>query len=288
MREIDAVMTARGYQTFAQMAWDNPAQLGTNIWVTQIAMLLADLIAHAAVVDFGIRPDLVAGHSYGEFAALTAAGVWDLPGVVTAARARYEAIEATPNARGTMMATNAPTHLIEQAAATLGERVYLANYNAPDQTVVGGRSDMLKQLAELLNVQGYKSQLLSVPCPFHTPLMAGSGEILKQTLDTLRMRSPRVPLLSSVTNRYVAEPADIRANLAAQLTTPVRYVELVNRIAGEQETVLVEVGPQQALTKLNRRILEGQGVAGVIACDNPKHGGVEQLFNVRACWSVLP
>ena len=77
---IDAVMTARGYQTFAQMAWDNPGQLGTDIWVTQIAMLLADLIVHSAIVDFGIQPDLVAGHSYGEFAALTAAGVWDLEG----------------------------------------------------------------------------------------------------------------------------------------------------------------------------------------------------------------
>ena len=78
MREIDAVMTLRGYQTFAQMAWENPAQLGTDIWVTQIVMLLADLIMHAAVTDLGIRPDLVTGHSYGEFAALTAAGVWDL------------------------------------------------------------------------------------------------------------------------------------------------------------------------------------------------------------------
>ena len=186
-----------------------------------------------------------------------------------------------------MMATNAPTHLIEQVAATLSERIYLANYNAPDQTVVGGRVDMLKQLAELLNADGYKSQIIGVPCPFHTPLMAGSGEILKQTLDTLRMRSPRVPFISSVTNRYVGEPSDIRANLAAQLTTPVRYVELINRIAGEQQTVFVEVGPQQALTKLNRRILEGQGVAGVIACDNPKHGGAEQLYNVRAMLECL-
>ena len=117
--------------------------------------------------------------------------------------------------------------------------------------------------------------------------MAGSGEILKQTLDVLRMRPPRVPFFSSVTNRYVAEPDEIRANLAAQLTTPVRWVELVERLAGEQDTVLVEVGPQQALTKLNRRILEGRGAAGIIACDNPKNAGVEQLFNVRALLECL-
>ena len=287
MREIDAVMAARGYQTFSQMVWENPGQLGANIWVTQIAMLLADLIVHAAIADFGIRPDLIASHSYGEFAALTAAGVWDIEGVITAARARYDAIEVTPTARGSLMATTAAPQLIEQLAATLADCAYIANYNAADQTVIGGRNDTLKKMAELLGARGHKTQLLSVPCPYHTPLMAGSGEILKRTLDTLRLQPPRVPLLSSVTNRYVAEPLDIRANLAAQLTTPVRYVDLVNRIADEQETVFVEVGPQQALTKLNRRILEGRKVLGIIGCDNPKHPGVEQLLNVRAMLECL-
>ena len=287
MREIDAVMTQRGYQTFGQMVWENPGQLGANIWVTQIAMLLADLIVNAAVVDFGIQPDLVASHSYGEFAALTAAGVWDIEGVITAARARYDAIEVTPSARGSLMATTAAPQLIEQLAASLRDRAYVANYNAADQTVVGGRGDTLKQLAELLAAQGHKAQILSVPCPYHTPLMAGSGEILKRSLDSLRLRAPRVPLLSSVTNRYVAEPEDIRVNLAAQLTTPVRYIDLVTRIAEEQETVFVEVGPQQALTKLNRRILEGRNVAGIIGCDNSKYPGVEQLHSVRALLDCL-
>ena len=287
MREIDAVMLWRGFQTFAQMAWENPQQLGADVWVTQIVMLLSDLIVHAALGDRGIQPDLVFGHSYGEFAALTAAGVWDLDAVITAARARYDGIEATPSAYGTMMATTAPPELIERLAATLPDRAYPANYNAPDQTVLGGRPETLKALAALLDSNGHKSQLLPVPCPFHTPLMAGAGSILKQTLQTLRLRAPRVPFVSSVTNRFVAEPDEIRANLAAQLTTPVRWVDLVQRIAGEGETVFVEVGPQQALSKLNRRILEGRGAAGIIACDNPKRAGIEQLLHVQALLECL-
>ena len=90
-----------------------------------------------------------------------------------------------------------------------------------------------------------------------------------------------------MTNRYVAEPDDIRANLAAQLTTPVRYVDLINRIADEQDTVFIEVGPQQALTKLNRRILDGRPNVGMIACDNAKAPGVEQLVQVQALLECL-
>ena len=121
--------------------------------------------------------------------------------------------------------------------------------------------------------------------------MEGVGALFKRTLDALSIHPPRVPMLSTVTNRYVAEPDEIRSNLAAQLTTPVRYFELVQRIAEEQYTVFVEVGPQQALTRLNRRILEGREVAGIIACDNPKRAGLEQLLHVRAlleCVGGLP
>ena len=287
MGQIDDVMQQRGYQTFTQMAWQHPDQLGKDVWVTQVVMLLADLIVHAAVRDMGIDPDLVAGHSYGEFAALTAAGSWDLQAVITAARARFDAIEATPTARGTLMATTAPPAAIQQAIAALAEPAYIANFNAPDQTVVGGRPEVLEQLAAQLTPHGFKSQMLNVPCPYHTPLLEGAGAILGQTLETLRMGPPRVPLLSSVTNTYVAEPNEIRANLSAQLTTPVRYVELISRIADEQDTVFIEIGPQQALTKLNRRILAGRKTVGIIASDNAKNPGVEQLAQVRALLECL-
>ena len=157
------------------MAWHDPAQLGVDVWVTQIVMLVSDLIVHAALSDFGVRADLVAGHSYGEFAALAASGAWDLEAVVTATRARYEAIMAIPGSRGTLMASTAPADLIERLASTLAERIFAANYNAPDQTVVGGSVTAVTELSPLLEAQNYKCQMLPVPCPFHTPLMAGCG-----------------------------------------------------------------------------------------------------------------
>jgi malonyl CoA-acyl carrier protein transacylase/NAD(P)-dependent dehydrogenase (short-subunit alcohol dehydrogenase family) len=245
-------------------------------------MLLANLIAHAAVIEAGIRPDLVTGHSYGEFAAITAAGAWSLASAISAARARVDGIEATAGARGAMLATSAPPQMVEPLATALPERAYLANYNSPDQTVVGGREESLRQLSKLLDVMGHKAQMIPVPCPFHTPLMEGTADLLRQILPTLSIDPPRVPLLSSVTNRYVAEPDEIRDNLAAQLTTPVRYLDLITRIASERDTVFIEIGPQQALTRLNRRILEGRNVPGIIAIDHPKRPGHEQMLHVRA------
>src|SRR5262249_9786602 len=157
--------------------------------------------------------DLISSHSYGEFAALSAAGVWGLEGAITAARARVEGIQSTPGARGTMLATTAPPDAIGAVMPMLPEPAYMANYNAPDQTIVGGREASLRELAGLLEARGYKSQLISVPCPFHTPLMQGSAALLQRALETLPLDPPRVPLLSSVSNRYVAEPVEIRGNL---------------------------------------------------------------------------
>ncbi len=288
VHSLDEIFVRHGYPTFEQMAWERPEQMGVDIWITQIALLSADLIVHAAVSSFGIRPDLLAGHSLGEYAALTAAGVWDLEGVVLALRARFESIRATPTAGGALMAVAAPASVIETIASALANRVHIANTNAPDQTIVGGQPAALDALAKLLKARGYQAQMLAVPCAYHTPLLDGAGALLRRSLDALVIRPPRTPMLSSVTNGYVAEPAEIRTNLAEQLTTPVRYIDLVERIANDEDTVLVEVGPQRILTNLHQRIFhETGGRAQTIACDNSKRPGAEQLLHVRALLECL-
>ena len=219
--------------------------------------------------------------------ALAASGALDLNAVLQAARARYEAIDVTPSARGALMATTAPPGAIEELAALLADRAYLANFNAPDQTVVGGKPATLEVLATLLKSRGHQAQMLSVPCPYHTPLMEGVGAKLRPVLDAIAVRPPQVPVISTVTNRYVAEPDDIRANLVAQLITPVRYVDLVRRLARDEPTVFVEVGPSRALTNLNQRILAECGDADVIASDNPKRPGAEPLLQVQALLECL-
>ncbi len=157
----------------------------------------------------------------------------------------------------------------------------MANHNAPDQVVVAGAKASLEWVAAALAKRSFASRMLAVPGVFHTPLMQGAAEAFARALRAFSFARPQVPLFSSVTNRYLAGPEEVPANLAAQLVTPVRYVDLVRQITSEQATVLVEVGPQQALTRLNRKILNWADAAS-IACDDPKRPAVEQLCCVQA------
>ena len=272
---------AHGFQSFGQIAWQENPAFGSDVWTTQVAMLLADTIMAAALADRGIRPDLVSGHSYGEYPALVAAGAWTFEEALRVTRARCDAIDACPTARGGMLATNATPEVIERLAAGLRDRVYVANHNAPEQTVVAGRRETLAEFAGLLERSGCSARLLAVPSPFHSPLMAGAAPAFREAVRKAALVRPALPVISVVTNRVVTEPEEIRENLVAHLTTPVRYVELVRQIASQGPTVFVEVGPQQVLTRLNRSILPVDR-AETVACDHPKRPGVEPLCCVQA------
>ncbi|PQO44279.1 type I polyketide synthase [Blastopirellula marina] len=285
MADADAAMRRLGYPTFAELAWNAPTQLGADVWKTQIAMLLADLICLAALSERGVTPDVVLGHSYGEFPALYAAGVWNLDAVIRMTRARCDGINATSLNNAGLLATTAPPEEIKSLIAACGCQAYLANYNAPDQTVIGGKLAALEQLSQALSAKSYPARILAVPAAFHTPLMAGSSRMLQQALETAELRTPQTPFISTVDNNLTDDPARIRRNLGVQLTTPVKYAPLIEQLALETPTIFVEVGPQQTLTKLNRRILSGD--ATVIASDNPKRGGIEPILCVEALLECL-
>ncbi len=284
--EIDAVMRRLGHPTFAELAWSADDRLGHDVWTTQVSMLLADSLMLAALADRGIVADVVLGHSYGEFVALYAAGAWDFETAVCMTQARCQGIEAAVAGGETgMLATDATPELIEQLAGQLALDLYVANLNAPDQCVVGGTRADLAQLATALSGQGRQARLLAVPGAFHTPLLSSASRPLEEALRTATLSAPRVKFISTVNNSVIGEPSEIRRNLARQLTTPVRYAQLIGRLAAETPTVFVEVGPGQTLTRLNRRILGN--AADVIASDNSKRPGWESLLGVQALLECL-
>ena len=281
LRQIDETLCRLDMPSFAEFAGPESQVLGKDVWLTQLSLLCADTIVYRSLTAHGIRPDYLAGHSYGEFPALLAAGAWDLENAILGTRARCRAVEACRDITGRMISIAASGEVIEQACHELGGQLHLANYNSPRQTVVGGDEPSIARLEEYLIAQKIACKVISVPRPFHTPMMEPVREPLAEGLRPIVFRAPSVPIFSSVTNRFETEPEQIRANLVAQITSPVRYVELINHLVEAGTRAIVEVGPRQVLCGLHNKILAGRDVA-VIGCDNKTQPGFSRLLAVEA------
>ncbi|MFB7618038.1 SDR family oxidoreductase [Kitasatospora sp. NPDC056181] len=233
----------------------------TDTRVAQPVLGMTGLAAHELLALAGVRPDLAGGHSYGELVALCAAGALaaeDLP-ALSADRARciLDAVGEGSDP-GAMAAVTADARSVEQvlAAAGLAGRVVAANHNAPRQTVVSGASDDVAAAGVLLREAGYGVKRLPVACAFHSPLVAGAGGRFAAALAEHTVRAPEFPVWSNRTaTAYPADPASVRAELAAQIGAPVRFLDQVEAMYRAGARVFVEAGPGTVLTRLVSNVL---------------------------------
>jgi acyl transferase domain-containing protein len=284
--ESDRWFASHGLPNFASLSRISDSELGKDIWSTQAAMLVADLLVHAALCERGVVADCLASHSFGEFPALVAAGAWSLAEALDATRARAEGIAASRGARGAMLSAGTTPAEIHTLIDQYQLEVFVTHHNAPCQTVVGGERDAIQRLSDVLQQHGIDARMLPVPGAFHTPLMRDAQHVLRRRLAGVAWRMPQVTVISGVTNRPIGSPAEIADNLVAQLVEPVRYAELIENLATNDSPVFIEVGPQQVLTRLNRRILTGREAA-LIGCDHPSRRPGEQLNRVQALLECL-
>ena len=285
LERVNRVLAQFELPSFSDLAWKKDGGLGTDVWRTQLSLLAADTIMYETVTAIGLRPNRLSGHSFGELAALVAAGSWSFADAIRATSVRCRAIDACRGSNGVLVSTDAPADIVEPLCAGIDGPVTVSHRNAPDQTVAGGDRAAVKQLAAELERRNFKTLMLDVPAAFHTPLMEPVKTPFRRGLEPIPLLPPMTPLLSSVTNRYVAEPAEIRENLVVQMTQPVNYADLVRKLTAEGPTVLVEVGPRQVLTGLHKRIVSGGGVR-YVSCDHSKRQGWKQLLFARACVEV--
>ncbi len=228
--ECDRAMAELGQPSFAQLAWSDDSQLGEDVWHTQAAMLIANTLIMRWLQTHGLRPDVVAGHSFGEFAAMLAAGCWDVRTALQATWHRCRAIvEHVPAACG-MLSIQAPPETVQQMIDSSRIAVTISHRNAPEQTVVGGKHAAVAQFAQIVDSEGLACRLLAVPTAFHTPALAAAQEPFARSLQSIAIEAPRWPLLSSVNTQYASDPTQMRAQLARQLVTPLDYVALVERL----------------------------------------------------------
>ncbi|MGR3931826.1 SDR family oxidoreductase [Streptomyces sp. BRA346] len=245
----------------------------TDTRVAQPALGIVGLAAHALLTSAGVRPDMAAGHSYGELVALCAAGALDprtLPRLSAArAAAILDAAEAAGHEPGTMAAVTAPADTVERLLreAGLAEHVVAANHNAPQQTAISGPEREVAEAVTLLREAGHTVRRLSVACAFHSPLVAGAGPRFAEALAEHPLRAPEFPVWANRTAApHGAEPDAIRAELAAQIGAPVRFRDQIEAMYAAGARIFVEAGPGTVLTRLVAEIL-GDRPHRTVACD---------------------
>lgn len=212
----------------------------------------------------GITFDYAAGHSLGEWGALYAAGVVSFEDALRILKARGEFIQAACVANpGAMLAViNLDRAVLEKIAAESG--VTLANINSPDQIVLSGTAEGIAKAEVLCKAAGAKRALpLPVAGAFHSPLMQSAADRLAGFLETIPLTAPRIPVLSNVTGKPHENVEAIRANMAAQITGSVRWVDSMQWLVAHGVTEMVECGPGKVLAGLIKRIDKTVAVSNI-------------------------
>ena len=236
--------------------------------VTQPAVFLHS-VASALCLGDDFTPAMVAGHSLGEFSALVAAGALSFEDglrlVSARAMAMQKACEAAP---GTMAAViGLPDDTIEGICAEVskdGETVVAANYNCPGQLVISGTMKGIEEACAKLKEAGAKRALpLKVGGAFHSPLMRPAKEELQKAIEQTEFKAPRCPVYQNVDAKPYTDPAQIKANLIAQLTSSVRWTESVNNMIADGADDFTECGPGKALQGMIGRINKNVAAHGI-------------------------
>ena len=236
--------------------------------VTQPAVFLHSVITYKSIEN--IRPDMVAGHSLGEFSALVANGVLSfedgLQLVAIRARAMQKACEMNPGTMAAIVALDATKveeicHLVQQDT---GEVVVPANYNTPVQLVISGSLKGIEIACERMKAAGARRALvLPVGGAFHSPLMEPARNELKDAIEKTTFYNPSAAIYQNVVAKPVVSKEDIKKNLIDQLTGPVRWTQSVEAMIKEGATKFIEVGPGKVLQGLLNKINNSVIVEGV-------------------------
>ena len=236
--------------------------------VTQPAVFLHSVIS-ALCMESGEEPSMVAGHSLGEFSALVYSGALSFEDglrlVAARANAMQKACEANP---GTMAAIIAlPDDKVEEICAEVskeGKVVVPANFNCPGQLVISGEVDAINEACERMKAAGAKRALpLKVGGAFHSPLMQPAKEELQEAIEGTNFSTPKCPVYQNVAAKPHTNPAEIKANLIAQLTSSVRWTESVKNMIADGADDFTECGPGRALQGMIARIDRNVAAHGV-------------------------
>ena len=254
--------------------------------ITQPAVLTVDVALWRLLGQFGIEPDVVAGHSLGEYGACVAAGVMTFEEALrTVATRGTEMASATPMNGDCGLMAGVPIGATEVEAEI--ERlqpgyVVCANKNSPNQTIIAGLTEPVKRMAEHFEGQGMQVMMLPVSHAFHSEVVAAASKPLRRHLETIDIKVPHTPILTNVTGGYYPQNVtDIREQLAHQVAAPVEFIAMVEQMWADGARVFVEVGPKRAQASFVSAILEDREHVSLYT-NHPKKGGLRSWLDTLA------
>lgn len=242
-----------------RLCFTGPLEELTETVNLQPAVTVVNLCLYQALAQGGVTPAVVCGHSLGEYSALFAAGVLSAADTLKAVRERGRLMQREAQRHpGTMAAVIGlpPDRLAEllKPLVTAGP-LALANFNTPEQTVISGTKELVAQAGEAAKAAGARVVPLKVSGAWHSPLMAEAFPDFADVLATLTFNPPRLPVYLNATAAPEPDPARLRRAMARQLTSPVRWTDLILNLKAAGVTTWVEVGPKNVLKGLVRKIL---------------------------------
>jgi [acyl-carrier-protein] S-malonyltransferase len=232
--------------------------------VTQPAIFLHSVIL-AELLGEQFQPDMVAGHSLGEFSALVAAGAIQFEDGLRLVSERAQAMQAACDTTPSTMAAvlGLEDDVVEKICSDTDGIVVAANYNCPGQLVISGEFKAVEEACAALTEAGARRALmLPVGGAFHSPLMEPARERLAQAIAATALRAPKCPIVQNVSAMPESDPERIKANLIAQLTAPVRWTQSMHRMIQMGATEAIEVGPGKVLQGLFKKVDRGFVVSG--------------------------
>jgi len=261
--------SALGYDLW-QLTQNGPADELNQTHITQPAMLTAGVAAWRVWQEKnGKAPEVMAGHSLGEYTALVCAGALTFADGVAlvAERGRYmqEAVPAGTGAMAAILGLEDAQVVEACASAAQGQVVSAVNFNSPGQVVIAGHAAAVERAMEAAKAMGAKRALpLPVSVPSHCALMQPAADRLAQRLAGITLQMPQIPVINNVDVTAATTPDAMRQALARQLHSPVRWVETVQKMAADGVDALVECGPGKVLVGLNKRIVKDMKTFAIV------------------------
>ncbi|MBD3181837.1 SDR family NAD(P)-dependent oxidoreductase [Candidatus Poribacteria bacterium] len=245
--------------------------------IAQPAVGVASMAMYRLLNEFGLKADFLAGHSYGEYVALWAAGVFDENVLIDISEARGRfIIKSAGKDPGTMAAVNADVPVVSEIIEDING-VYIANKNSPDQTVISGTIEGITKAVKEFKSREIRTKVIPVACAFHSPIVDKARVPLKEFLNKVELSAPEKKVFSNVTAKLYPKKTEAVANtLVKHLISSVEFVQEIQNMYEAGARVFIEVGPRSVLTKLTNKILSEKPHLAV-ASDQHTRNGITQL-----------